>query len=257
MRLIDTHAHLTDKQFRSDLTETLARAQEAGVKRIITVGYDLPSSQAAVELARQEPMIWATVGVHPHDADKVDEAVLADLRQLAGQPKVVAIGEIGLDFYRDLSPREAQREVFRKQLELAVEVGLPVSLHDRNATDEVLAILEEYSGRLAGVAHCFSGNAKQARKYLALGFYLGVDGPVTYPKNDPLRQVLASAPANRLLVETDCPYLPPQELRGKRNEPAYVALVLAALAEVLGLPAGQLAEQTTRNAEKLFGVLQN
>jgi len=258
--LIDTHAHLDFGKFDGDREEVLQRARDAGVTTILTVGVDLPSSRRAVELAARYEMVYAAVGVHPHDAKTLDGAALAALRDLAQRPKVVAVGEIGLDFYRDFSPRATQRRAFRAQLAWAARLGKPVIIHDRDAHDEVLGILSEWAadlqdsplaGRL-GVLHTFSGDLKMAEQAIELGFYLSISGPVTYKNARRLPDIVAALPLNRLLVETDCPFLAPHPHRGKRNEPAYVRLVAERVAELQGVTPEEVAEVTTANAHHLF-----
>jgi TatD DNase family protein len=215
----------------------------------------LASSAASVDLAAAHPWLYAAVGIHPHDALQATDAGLAELRRLAARPKVVALGEIGLDFYRDRAPRDTQRDAFRRQLRLARELGLPVIVHDRDAHDEVLAILrEERAGEIGGVLHCFSGDLVMARACLELGFYLSFPGSITYPKNEAAREVVRSVPVEQMLVETDCPYLAPQSHRGRRNEPALVRHTAGAIAELKGLSVGDVARITTLNAFTLFGI---
>ena len=256
--LVDSHAHLDDEAFTADRAEVLARAGAAGVRLIVSVGADLPSSRANVALAARHQGVWAAVGVHPHEAAGLDAAALAELRALASRPRVVAIGEIGLDFYRDRSPRPAQREAFQAQLRLAAELALPAIVHDREAHDEVLATLREWVGatgpRARGVLHCFSGEEALAAAAIALGFYVSLAGPVTYANARRLQALAASLPLERLLVETDCPYLPPAPHRGQRNEPALVALVAEKVATLRGLPLAEVAAATTANAQRLFGL---
>lgn len=253
--LIDTHAHLDSSQYGSDLDAVLARSTANNISHILTIGCDLESSRRSCELASAYPQLWAAVGVHPHDATGVDAAVLAELKQLASQPKVVAIGEIGLDYYRDRSPRAIQRSVFRAQLELARDVGLPVIIHDRDAHDDILSILRESNaGEIGGVLHCFSGGLELARACVALGFYLSFAGPVTYPKNEELRQVVQMVPTEHLLVETDCPYLSPQGFRGKRNEPSHVRITAEQIAAIKGLTIEDISRITNHNVHKLFGI---
>jgi TatD DNase family protein len=200
-------------------------------------------------------MIYAAVGIHPHDALQATDEGLAELRALCAQPKVVAVGEIGLDFYRDRAPREAQRDAFRRQLRLAREVGLPVIVHDRDAHEEVLATLrEERAGEIGGVLHCFSGDLAMARACMAMGFYLSFPGTITYPKNEAAREVVAGVPVDQTLVETDCPYLAPQAHRGRRNEPAFVRHTAEMIAQVKGLTVEDVARVTTLNAFTLFGI---
>ncbi len=253
MQLVDTHAHLNSREFDGDRPEVLRRAAEAGVEWIVDVGADLAGSRRAVALAAAEPHVWAAVGVHPHDAAMFDAAALNELRALAADGRVLAIGEIGLDYYRDLSPRPLQREALAAQLALAQDLGLPVIVHDRDAHDDTLAMLRSAAGRgLRGVMHCFSGGPELARDVLDLGLYIGIAGPVTYPKASRLAEVVRLAPLERLLVETDCPYLAPQAYRGRRNEPAYVRLVAERVAELRGLPLAEVGRITSDNARDLF-----
>jgi len=253
--LIDTHAHLQDPRFAADLDAVLQRARAAGVSQIINIGCDLPSSRVVVNMAEKHRGLWATVGVHPHEAAKADEQALAELIELARHPRVVAIGETGLDFYRNLSPPEAQERVFRSQIGVASQLGKPLVVHTREAADEVLAILaDEVPPDLDVVMHCFSGSREFADECLKRGYLLGIGGPVTYPKADRLRSIVAEAPLEQLLLETDCPHLPPQPHRGQRNEPAYVRLVGERVAELRGMPLGELAAATTANAVRVFGL---
>jgi TatD DNase family protein len=251
---IDTHAHLEMEAFAGDREEVLARAEAAGLTAIITVGTTLSDAEKAVALAHRHRLVYAAVGIHPHEAAGVDGGICEALRQLARQEKVVAIGEIGLDFFYNHAPREVQLLRFAEQLDLAESLDLPVIVHDREAHAETLAILEARQGRLRGVLHCFSGDAAMARRCLALGFYLSVAGPVTFPKALQLREVAREIPRERLLIETDCPYLAPQRYRGKRNEPAYVRETAAALAELRGIPAEEMERVTADNARRLFGI---
>ena len=253
--LIDTHAHLTDKAFNRDLEDCLKRAASQGVAAIINVGFTLYHGRKAVALARAYPELYATVGIHPHDAAEVPADYLEGLRKLAADPKVVAIGELGLDFYRNLSPPPLQEKVFREQLGLAREVGLPVVIHDRDAHRRVLQILQEEGlGERGGVMHCFSGDLSFARECLAAGLYISIAGPVTYRKAEDLQQVAAACPRERLLLETDCPYLTPHPFRGKRNEPAHVALVCRQVALLRGEPQEEVARYTSENAIRFFGL---
>lgn len=256
MQLVDTHVHLGFEQFDHDREAVLRRAAEAGVAWMIDVGADLPGSRRAVALAAREPRIWAAVGIHPHDADTVTPPALDELRTLAQGPRVLAIGETGLDYYRDLSPRPQQREAFAAQLALAQELGLPVIVHDREAHAETLGMLRGASSRagldLRGVLHCFSGDLEFAREVLDLGFYIGIDGPVTYPGARMLAEVARLVPLERLLLETDSPYLAPQARRGRRNEPAYVRLIAERVAELRGLSPEEVGRVTSDNACALF-----
>jgi TatD DNase family protein len=253
MLLVDSHAHLDLAQFDGDREAVIGRAREAGVVAILDVGTDLPSSRAAVALAAEHDLIHAAVGVHPHDAETVTPEVLGELRGLACRPKVVAVGEIGLDYYRDLSPRPVQRRAFAAQLTLAMELGLPVVVHSRDAHDDVLAALRGWAG--GGVLHSYSGGPERLGEVLALGFVIGLSGPVTFPKAHRLRRVAAVVPPERLLVETDCPYLTPQPYRGRRNEPAYVRYVVEEVARAQGRPVEVVARVTADNARRLFGIL--
>ena len=251
MRLIDSHAHLDDRRYAPDRDAVIARAAAESIASV-TVGADLSSSEAAARLAQENAHVWCAVGVHPHDAKTLDRAGFARLQTLAAEYRVVAIGEIGLDYYRDLSPRDVQRRVFIEQLALARERNLPVILHNRDATEDCLKILGEVKLPAGGVVHSFLGDASLAKRFLKLGLHLGIGGPVTYPSNDLLRQAVAAVPFDRLVLETDCPYLTPVPHRGKRNEPAYVSLVAQEIARVRGIPVDEVARQTTANARALF-----
>ena len=253
LALFDTHAHLHFPDFDADRADMLARARQAGVRRMLTIGTELPTSRAAIALAEREPDVWAAVGVHPHDAAEADADVLADIERLAGEPRVVAVGEIGLDFFRNLSPRDAQERVFRHLVGVARRVGKPVVVHCREAHAEVLAILaEERVGEVGGIMHCFSGDVPVARRCLDLGLVVSLAGPVTYPNARALPEVARFVPADRLVIETDCPFLPPQGYRGKRNEPAYLALTAARVAELRGEPLEDIAQRTSDTACRLL-----
>ena len=229
--LFDTHAHLHFPEFDADREAVMARAREAGVRRMLTIGTEPESSRAAVAFAAREADVWATVGIHPHDAAEADAAALAEIERLAAEPRVVALGEIGLDYFRNLSPREDQQRVFRALIRVARRVGKPVVIHCREAHDDVLTILaEERVADVRGIMHCFSGDVAIARRCLDLGLLVSLAGPVTYPNARALPDVARFVPADRLVVETDCPFLPPQGYRGKRNEPAYIAITAACVA---------------------------
>lgn len=234
----------------------IEHARAAGVTRILNPGIDLESSRRAVALAESYPELYAAVGFHPHDAAAMGAAQLNELRELAKHPKVKAIGEIGLDYYRDLSPRDIQRRVFRQQLELAGELGLPVVIHSREAHDDVMAMLSEWAaernGGRRGVLHSFSSDRAGMQKAISIGFAIGISGPITFPKADELRAVAQEAPLAHLLIETDAPYLAPMPDRGRRNEPAHVRRVAEKIAEVRGLPLSDVAAQTSANAAALF-----
>lgn len=253
--LIDTHAHVQVHQFATDRQDVIASAFAAGVGRIVVPGVELESSRDAVALAEAYPgRIFAAVGIHPHDASSLTTETFAALRELARSPAVVAIGEIGLDYYRNLAPQDVQRAALVQQFGLARELNLPIILHNRESHADMIERLRYDGQGLRGVFHCFIGDKAMARDALDLGFYLSFAGPVTFPKNVELAEVAAWAPADRLLVETDSPYLAPPPFRGKRNEPRHVALVAQRIAELRGLTAEELAEITTRNATALFNI---
>lgn len=255
--LLDSHTHLSFPQFDADREAVIQRAREAGLVAIIEIGADLESSRAAVALAEAHDF-YAAIGIHPHDAETLTPAALAELRELARHSKVVAIGEIGLDYYRDLSPRDAQRRAFEAQLALAAETGVPIVIHCREAWEDTLAVLRGFAAQAGGlrygVIHSYSGGLGRLEEVLALGFSIGLSGPVTFPKSERLRAVAAAVPLERLLVETDCPYLTPQPHRGERNEPAYVRYVVEEIARVRGLSVEEVARVTTANAWRLFGI---
>ena len=255
--LFDTHAHLHDPWISDDLPHVLDRAAEFGVDRIVTIGTDLPTTHDAIALANSYDNIWATVGLHPHDARDWTEELESEFRKLASSDRVVAIGEIGLDFFRNLSPHNAQYGAFEAQLILADDLDLPVVIHSRDAHEESYAVLMEWVNRRSrefpiGVIHCFSGDANLARRYHNLGFLISFAGPITYPKNRDLRQAAATLPIESIVIETDCPYLSPQPRRGKRNEPANITHTAQHIAETRGESLDLIAQQTTSNAHRLF-----
>ena len=251
--LFDTHAHLHFPDFAGDLNAVLARARAAGVTRMVTVGTTVQTSRAAIALAARERDVWATVGIHPHDAAGADAAALAELETLARSPRVVAVGEIGLDFFRNLAPRDVQERALRGQLDLARRLRKPAVIHCRDAHAPMLAILaEERVEDIGGIMHCFSGDTAIAARCLDLGLLISLAGPVTYPNARALPEVARFVPADRLVVETDCPYLPPQPFRGKRNEPAYIAITVARVAELRGEAVEALAPRLAENARALF-----
>jgi len=253
--LFDTHAHLHFPDFDADREAMLARAREAGVRRMLTIGTEPESSRAALSLATREEGVWAAVGIHPHDAAGADAAALAGIERLAAEPRVVAVGEIGLDYFRNLSPREDQQLTFRALIGVARRVSKPVVIHCREAHEDVLAILaEERVTEIRGIMHCFSGDVAIARRCLDLGLLISLAGPVTYPNARALPDVARFVPAGDLVVETDCPFLPPQGHRGKRNEPAYLALTAARVAELRGERLADTAARTTANACALLGI---
>ena len=255
--LIDTHAHLTDPKFDEDRDAVLTRAAEQGVRMILVVGDTVDASQAALTLAAGQPgRLFGAAGVHPHHGATFDGASLVALRRLTAHPACVAVGEIGLDYHYDFSPREAQRYAFAAQLDLARERDLPVILHCREAFDDLFAILSDHpvagDDGPGGVLHCFTGDAEQARRAVDMGLRIGVAGMITFKKADALRQALAEVPLERLVVETDAPYLAPHPHRGRRNEPAFTVHTALALAQLRGVSAEQMMAITTENARRLF-----
>lgn len=255
--LIDSHAHIDLPEFNKDRDQVLERARRRGVAAVINVGLDAESSRQALAMAKKYDDIFVAVGFHPHEASKMKEGDLDSLAELTEDARVVAIGEIGLDFYRNLSPREAQLEAFKKQLELAVELKLPVVVHCRQAHREVYDILSDWvkanpADNRRGVIHCFSGDIDMARRYIELGFYISLAGSVTYPSAGELVGVAREVPLERLLLETDAPFLAPQARRGKRNEPAYMVHTAEKVAEIRGAPVAAVAEAATSNTIELF-----
>jgi len=256
MELIDSHSHIYGQEFAADFEEMMARAKEAGVQTIMAVGADMESSREACALAEARDNVYCAVGIHPHDAEGVTEENYREIRDLAlHNKKVVAIGEIGLDFYRDRSPRPAQEEVFRRFIRMARELSLPVIIHDRDAHDRVMAIMrEENASEVGGILHCFSGDLEMAKECIEMGFLISIPGTITYPSNEPLREVVRGIKIEHLLVETDAPYLTPVPHRGKRNEPAYVRLAAERIAELKGLTLEDVGRITSFNVRKLFGI---
>lgn len=252
--MIDSHAHLEMDAFNDDRDEVIARAGQAGLAAVMTIGTTVASSENAVEIAGRYDPVYASVGVHPHEVKDVVPDDYDRLRRLAGMAKVVAIGEIGLDFYYNHSPREIQFGHFADQLDLAIELGLPVIIHDREAHEETLEFLSYRKGRLRGVLHCFSGDMEMAERAIDLGFYISIAGPVTYKKSEQLQKVAAGIPLETMLVETDSPYLAPHPWRGKRNEPAYVVETARRVAQIRGMTLDELGEATERNTRRLFAL---
>lgn len=262
MRLIDTHCHINFDSYDADREAVIARAAEAGVDRIINPAVDLETSQAVVDLAAHYPGLYATVGVHPNSSKDFEPAWIESITELAGQPKVVAIGEIGLDYHWDESPKEKQFEAFEAQLALAAKLELPVIIHNREASEDVIVILEQWAANLPesmrerpGVLHSFSAPKAVAERALNIGFYLGFTGPITYKNADELRRIGAGVPLERMVVETDGPFLTPIPHRGKRNEPAYIPLIVERLATLRQIRVEAMAEATTANAEHLFRLV--
>ena len=253
--LSDSHAHLTDERFTADRDAVLQRAREAGLRAIVTVVARLGDGDACADLAAQHPEVHFAAGVHPHEAKHWSPTVAADLRRLALRPRFVALGEIGLDYHYNHSPPREQRAAFREQILLARHLGVPIVIHSREAWDDTFAILrDENAAAAGGVFHCFSGGPREAERALALGFSLSFAGPVTFKNAGPLAEAAAAVAPDRLLIETDAPYLSPHPLRGQRNEPARVALVAARLAELRGATPEAVGEAATRNLERVFRI---
>ncbi|CAH2717125.1 putative metal-dependent hydrolase YcfH [Neobacillus rhizosphaerae] len=253
--LFDTHVHLNDEQYNEDLQEVISRAQKEGVTNMVVVGFDHPTIQRAMELAESYDFIYACVGWHPVDAIDMTDEDLLWIEELSAHPKVVAIGEMGLDYHWDKSPKEIQKKVFRKQIQLAKKVKLPIVIHNREATADIVEILkEEGAEEVGGIMHCFSGSPEVAKECVNMNFYISLGGPVTFKNAKKPKEVAAEIPLDKLLIETDCPYLAPHPYRGKRNEPGYVKLVAEEIAEIKGLTFEEVAEVTTRNAKKVFAI---
>ncbi|HKE62813.1 MAG TPA: TatD family hydrolase [Nitrospira sp.] len=254
--LIDTHAHLDDARYDGDRDAMIARARQAGVGSFVTIGCDLTTSRAAVALADRHQFVYASIGVHPHEVKHISEGWYDEFRRLVTNRKVVAYGEIGLDYHYNHSSPKEQRERFREQVQLARELHLPIIIHTREAQDDTITILkEEKASEVGGVFHCFSGDAWLAKDALDLGFYLSFSGILTFQNATMLREIAKNTPLDRVLIETDCPYLTPVPHRGKRNEPAFVALVAKQLADLYpDLSLEQIEQQTTENAKRLFKI---
>lgn len=254
--LIDSHVHLDDRRFNRDRDRLIKNLNSDGVELVINAGADLKSSIEGVKLSQEYDQVYTTVGVHPHYVKDMDESTIESLRQFAKREKVVAIGEIGLDFYRDLSPRDLQEKWFRRQLDLAIELDMPVTIHSRDASQAVFDIIKEYVEKhnLRGLMHCYSDSVEMARDYIDLGFYISLAGPVTYRNARVPKEVAKEVPLDRLLIETDCPYLTPEPNRGRRNEPAYVRYVAGEIADLRGISYTDLVEATNRNTKELFNI---
>jgi len=252
MKLIDSHCHLDFPDFEKDFDEMLMRANSSGVAKFINPGVDIMSSKRAVALAESHENIFAAVGFHPSEAEKMSANNFFMLEKIARSKKVVAIGEIGLDFFRNQNSSKIQIEVFRKQLALAEELNLPVIIHSREADSEIFKILNEFE--VQGFFHCFGGSWSFAEKILAHGFFIGLTGIVTFPNAKNVREVAKKIPLERLLVETDSPFLAPQKFRGKRCEPAFIFEIVTTITKIRGVEFEKVAEQTSKNAEELFGI---
>ncbi|MCG2675709.1 TatD family hydrolase, partial [bacterium] len=249
--LIDTHIHLADKCYDKDRDTVIARAREEGVDYLIIVASDLESSKKCVKLTKEFKSLYTIVGIHPHEAKTVDKDTYCRLKELAKNEKVVAIGEIGLDYHYNHSPKEVQREVFRDQIRLAKELRLPIIIHHREALPDAIKIVKEEKIR-EGVFHCFSGCLKEAEEVISLGFYVSIAGPVTFKNAKRLQELVKELPLDKLLMETDGPYLSPHPFRGKRNEPAHLKYIAEKIAELRDLKFNEIAYATTENAKKLF-----
>ncbi|QDX91957.1 TatD family deoxyribonuclease [Brevibacillus laterosporus] len=253
--LFDTHAHLNAEQFDEDRDEVIARARENGVSTIVNVGFNRETIPTTLELAEKYDFIYAVVGWHPQDAINMKEQDLEWLEELTKHPKVVGLGEMGLDYYWDTSPRDVQAEVFRKQIRLARKLQMPIVIHDRDAHQDIIDILrEEKAGEVGGIMHCFSGSYELAKMALDMNFYISFGGPLTFKNAKKPKEVAAQIPMDRILIETDCPYLTPHPFRGKRNESAYVKYVAEEMAQIHGLSFEELAKITADNARRLFNI---
>jgi TatD DNase family protein len=253
--LFDTHAHINALQYEEDRLEVINRARDEGVKNIVVVGFDTETIHGAMKLAEEYDFIYAAVGWHPVDAIDMKEEDLDWIESLASHPKVVAIGEMGLDYHWDKSPKDIQKDVFRKQIALAKRVKLPIIIHNREATEDIVTILqEENAAEVGGIMHCFSGSLEVAKKCIDMNFYISFGGPVTFKNAKKPKEVAKEIPLDRLLIETDCPYLTPHPFRGKRNEPAYVKYVAETIAELRELSFEQIAQKTSDNARQIFGI---
>ncbi|OGV96725.1 MAG: radical SAM protein [Nitrospinae bacterium RIFCSPLOWO2_02_FULL_39_110] len=253
--MIDTHAHLEMSQFDGDREEVIKRAADSGVSLIIDVGSNLKGSKDAVELSRRYDFIYASVGIHPHDVKEINTETYKELERLLAYPKVIAVGEIGLDYYKNHSPGDIQKREFINLLRLAKEFKKPIIVHSRDAGDDTFNILkQEWGSESGGIMHCFSGDEDMAKMYMEMGFYISIAGPVTFPKTEKLRNLVKSIPASRLLIETDCPFLAPQQVRGKRNEPAYVRYVAEKIAEIKGVSIEDIERVIMLNVYNLFNI---
>ncbi|HAM39581.1 MAG: hypothetical protein A2474_03180 [Elusimicrobia bacterium RIFOXYC2_FULL_34_12] len=246
--MIDTHCHLLDESYNNDRREVIERAFAEGITKIIEISVEPSLWQNSVELCKKYSNIFCSFGIHPHDAERYTDYI-----HLISDEKVVAVGECGLDYHRDSFDKKIQAEIFEKQLEIAKKFNKPVIVHSREAEEDSYNILSRYKD-LKGVIHCFSSTPGYAEKFLSLGFYLGIDCPVTYPKADNLKKVVKQVPIERILLETDAPYLPPQKFRGKRNEPSYIKYIAEEIAKIKNIPIDAVSEITDNNAKNLFGI---
>lgn len=253
--LFDSHAHYDDEKFQDDRDEVLSKANKDGISYILNAATDIDTSLMSIEFAEKFDFVYASVGVHPHSASILDDSTFEKISELAGKPKVVAIGEIGLDYYYDYSPKDVQKYWFKRQLDLAVELSMPAIIHDRDAHEDIINIIRESQiSQVGGVMHCFSGSVEMAKILLDMGFYLSFGGPVTFKNARKAIEVLQYVPMDRMLIETDSPYLSPEPLRGKRNDSRNVRLVAEKIAEIKGLDFEVVASVTLNNARRLFGI---
>ena len=249
----DSHAHLDDARFEADFDEILARMKENGVTAMMNIGCDLPSSENSVRLAETSPWVWAAVGSHPDDADHVDEARIAVYREMCKHPRVKAIGEIGLDYHYEDVPRDVQKTAFRMQMALAQEIDLPVVVHEREAHEDGMKIIDEFPD-VKGVFHCYSGSLEMAKELVKRGWYIGFTGVVTFKNARKAVEVAENIPLDRILIETDCPYMAPEPYRGRRNDPSLVPFVAAKIAQLRGLAPEDIGKATSENARRLFCI---
>jgi TatD DNase family protein len=255
IKFIDSHVHLDDERFDDDREELIKSLYENDIESVLNLGSDLSTSKSAVKLADEYSFIYAAVGCHPHDSKYMNENTMNIFRELAKNKKVIGIGEIGLDYYYDNSDRETQRLWFREQIRLSKELNLPYIVHDRDAHEDVFRIMkEEHCSGTRGILHCYSGSVEMAREFIKLGFYISLGGPVTFKKSKIPKLVAKEVPIDRLLIETDCPYLTPEPFRGKRNEPKYVRYVAEEIAEIRGVQVSEIAEKTKSNFKNLFNL---
>jgi TatD DNase family protein len=252
--VIDSHAHLEMDAFDHDRDQVIKRAEAAGVDAIMTVGTTLEDCRKAVSIAQRYPSVYAVIGIHPHEAKEADRLTFDSLKTLAMEKKVVAYGEIGLDFFRNLSPKQIQLKCFGEQLELADELDLPVVIHDRDAHRETVSMLKAWKGKKRGVIHCFSGDIGMAGQCLDMGFFISIPGSVTFDKNEKQRSIVKWLPLEKILVETDCPYLTPNPYRGRRNEPAYVVYTAQRIAEIKGLSLEEVGRATSENTIRILNL---
>lgn len=252
--LFDSHVHLEDERFDEDRDALIRRLREDGVEAVVDVGSDVQTSEKAVALAAEYPFIYAAVGIHPHEVEPVTEADIEAIRALSTKERVVAIGEIGLDYYYDNSPRELQKKWFERQLILAKECDLPVVIHSRDAAEDTLNILKKHADGLRGEMHCYSYSVEMMREFLKLGFYVALGGAVTFKNARVPKEVAKIVPLDRLMLETDCPYMTPEPFRGKRNEPKYTKYVAEKIAEIREMSVEELISATTENTRRLFGI---